>query len=498
MAAAPGEPDQDTLNSLLQQPDEPAQRSLFGEILDWMLAPLLLLWPASIVITYLVAKSIANQPFDRGLEDKVLVLAQQVRQHDGQMHISLPPVAKDILRADDADHIYFQVRNQKGELLEGDAQFPAFSEEEKPLAGGIQFRNFSLNGTEMRSAYTLMEPVQKNRQMPVLIEVAETLEKRGLLANEIIKGVVLPQFVILPVALALVWFALTRGLSPVTELQKRIHARRPDDLSPVDTSQVPEEITPLVESMNEMLQRVEQSIAVQKSFIADAAHQMKTPLAGMRMQSELALRQDDPEEIRRSLQQLAKSSEAATRLINQLLTLAKAENREAAGQIRESLLLNDFVLDIVSDWLPAASQKNIDLGYEQCDSQLTLFASPVMLREVISNLIDNAIRYTPAGRSVTVRLDLDSQQALAILEVEDEGPGIPEAHREKVFQRFYRILGSNTQGSGLGLAIVREIVQQHGGTISIRDHHPGAIPPGCIFRIVFPINPFNELQYDER
>jgi two-component system sensor histidine kinase TctE len=202
-----------------------------------------------------------------------------------------------------------------------------------------------------------MEPVQKNRQTPVLIEVAETLEKRGLLANEIIKGVVLPQFVILPVALALVWFALTRGLSPVTELQKRIHARRPDDLSPVDTSQVPEEITPLVESMNEMLQRVEQSIAVQKSFIADAAHQMKTPLAGMRMQSELALRQDDPEEIRRSLQQLAKSSEAATRLINQLLTLAKAENREAAGQIRESLLLNDFVLDIVSDWLPAASQK---------------------------------------------------------------------------------------------------------------------------------------------
>jgi two-component system sensor histidine kinase TctE len=133
----------------------------------------------------------------------------------------------------------------------------------------------------MRSAYTLMEPVQKNRQTPVLIEVAETLEKRGLLANEIIKGVVLPQFVILPVALALVWFALTRGLSPVTELQKRIHARCPDDLSPVDT-RVPEEITPLVESMNEMLQRVEQSIAVQKSFIADAAHQMKTPLAGMR------------------------------------------------------------------------------------------------------------------------------------------------------------------------------------------------------------------------
>ncbi|MEB0140535.1 MULTISPECIES: sensor histidine kinase [unclassified Undibacterium] len=482
-------------NILLQPPEEKIQRSLFGEILDWMLAPLLLLWPMSIAITYLVAKSIANQPFDRALEDKVLVLSQQVKASESLTIGPLNKIARDILRADDLDNLFFQLRSN-GTIIDGDKEIPLPDEEDKPANGGIQLRTFNLHGIDLRVAYAYVERRigATHESQQILIQVGETLEKRAVLANEIIKGVVLPQFIILPVALALVWFALSRGLSPLAELQQRIRLRRPDDLSPIDARSVPEEITPLVTSLNDMLARVALTIDSQKRFIADAAHQMKTPLAGMRMQSELALRQTDQAEIHRSLLQLSTSSEAATRLINQLLTMARAENQSSASQARELINLNELAMHTVRDWIPASFAKKIDLGFEQPDFAINLFAYPVMLREMLSNLIDNAIRYTPSGHSVTVRVALNEEQALALLEVEDNGPGIVEAERERVFQRFYRILGSNVQGSGLGLAIVREIVQQHAAHIVISDNpnHQDSDFPGCTFRIAFPLKPFED------
>ncbi|MFZ6655742.1 sensor histidine kinase N-terminal domain-containing protein [Undibacterium sp. TJN19] len=486
-----------------KQLEEKIQRSLFGEILDWMLAPLLLLWPMSIAITYLVAKSIANQPFDRALEDNVLVLSQQVKEVDGQTLTQLSNPARDILRADDLDNIYFQIKNAKGEIVDGDRDLPAPAEDDRPLTGTVQLRNANLRGIDIRIAYSYIDLNKQGRRKGAephlaLVQVAETLEKRALLANEIIKGVILPQFIILPIALALVWFALSRGLSPLAELQQRIRARRPDDLSPIDSRHVPEEITPLVKSLNEMLERLAQTIAIQKRFIADAAHQMKTPLAGMRMQSELALRQTDRDEIHRSLLQLATSSEAATRLVNQLLTLARAENQTPATQALEQINLNNLARDVVHDWIQTSFAKKIDLGFEQHDVPVQIFGNPLMLREMLSNLIDNALRYTPQGHSVTVRVSLNQQQpmmVLAVLEVEDNGPGIAVAEREHVFERFYRILGSNVQGSGLGLAIVREIASQHEAEISISDNPHPQDPafPGCLFSISFTMNHPDEL-----
>jgi two-component system sensor histidine kinase TctE len=235
-----------------------------------------------------------------------------------------------------------------------------------------------------------------------------------------------------------------------------------------------------------MLARLAHTIDAQKRFIADAAHQMKTPLAGMRMQSELALRQVDPGEIHRSLEQLAKSSESATRLVNQLLALARAENQPHAGLGLEPLDLSLLARDVVQDWVQASFTHEIDLGYEAPDGAVDLAGNPMMLRELLSNLIDNALRYTPAGGSVTVRVRSDAGQAL--LEVEDTGPGIAPGERPRVFERFYRILGSSASGSGLGLAIVREIAQQHGAEIQIfnnpRSTHKKF--PGSLFRLTFP------------
>ncbi|MEN3275882.1 MAG: hypothetical protein V7631_1672 [Massilia sp.] len=472
------------------EPEESIQHSLFGEILDWMLAPLLLLWPMSIAITYLVAKSIANQPFDHALENRVTVLAQQVRVEQGAIDTRLPGSARDILRADDVDSVYFQVLDADGRFVEGDRELPRPRADEAEMDGAVHFRNAALQGNPLRLAYLyvnldpLAAPGAPRRK--ALVQVAETLDKRALLANEIIKGVILPQFIILPIILALVWFALSRGLSPLAELQERIRARPSDDLSPIDSRQVPEEISPLVGSLNDMLGRLSQTIDMQKRFIADAAHQMKTPLAGMRMQSELALRQVDPDEIHRSLEQLAKSSESATRLVNQLLALARAENQPHAGLAFEEIELGALARAAVQDWVQASFAHDIDLGYEAHDTPVVIAGNAMMLRELLSNLIDNALRYTPAGGSVTVRVRRDGEHAL--LEVEDTGPGIAPHERAHVFERFYRILGSNTPGSGLGLAIVREIAGQHGAEVDIFNNPRSILPkyPGSLFRLTFP------------
>ena len=482
----------DTKSELPQGPS--SQHSLFGEILDWMLMPLLLLWPISIAITYFASTSIANEPFDRSLEDRVTVLAQQVKENNGIVSAQLPLSARDILRADDIDNVYFQISDPKQELIAGDLDVPYPIEEEKPIPWSVLLRDAQIRNTEVRIAYVYVNlqtesstALDAGEPRFALVQVAETLEKRRQLAKQIVKGVIFPEFIILPIALTLVWFALTRGLSPLTTLQDHIRARRPDDLSPIDASAVPEEISPLVRSLNDMLARLSQSIQLHKRVIADAAHQMKTPLAGMRMQSELAMRQSDSDEIRHSLEQLSKSSESATRMINQLLALARAETQATETMPFEKIELTELSRHVVQEWVQAAMTRRIDLGFEAENFELPISGNPTMLREMLNNLIDNSLRYTPALGSVTVRVSANKSQRLAILEVEDTGPGIPISERAHVFERFYRILGTDVEGSGLGLAIVREIAIRHGVDIELLSNPHSKDPryPGSLFRMCF-------------
>jgi two-component system, OmpR family, sensor histidine kinase TctE len=456
---------------------ETRPRSLFGEILDWMLAPLLLLWPMSIAVTYLVAKSIANGPFDRALETDAYVLARHIQPVNGVAELSLPAAASELIGADNIDRTFYQVLGSRGELVAGDRDMPLPHEDDRPPPGLVEFRDDTLHGIDIRVAYTTVAPPQGGRAQPVLVQVAETLDKRRQLANDIIKGVILPQFVILPLAIVLVWFGLSRGLAPLHALQSNIRMRRPDDLSPLEARRAPPEIEPLVTSFNDLLTRLEQNMELQKRFIADAAHQMKTPLAGLRTQAELALRQDASPEVHRSLEQIATSSEHAARLVTQLLALARAENR-MSGQIFTPVDVDEVARHAVRDWVQPALAKQMDLGYEgprgaddeENSATVEVDGNPVMLREMLSNLIDNAIRYTPPGGRITVRVRPEPAARLVHLEVEDTGLGIPAAERERVIERFYRILGREGDGSGLGLAIVREITTMHGGTLAIDDN----------------------------
>jgi two-component system, OmpR family, sensor histidine kinase TctE len=466
------------------------QRSLFGEILDWMLTPLLLLWPVSLALTWLVAQSIAGKPFDRALEYNVTALAQLVTVHNNRAAFNLPQPAREILRADDSDQVYYQVLGSKGELLSGERDFPQPPEEEKPAPGETRLRDDEMRGLDVRVAYTWVR--LEAAGAPALVQVAETREKRSVLATEIIKGVMLPQLAILPVAVLLVWLALVRGIKPLSELEERIRQRKPDDLSPLDEKVVPLEVAPLVSSVNDLLTRLKNSIATQKRFLADAAHQLKTPLAGLRMQADLAQREQmNTEQLKQSLKQIGRSSMRATHTVNQLLSLARAET-SGKSLVRQPCDLAALAIDAVQDTVPRAMDKHIDLGYDGAQpgsAGVTLQGNPTLLTEMVRNLLDNAVNYTPSSAQqpgvVTARVLADPFSGVQVLQVEDTGPGIPESERELVFQPFYRALGTNVDGSGLGLPIVLEIARQHGASVEIEDARPGQSPPGTRVTVRF-------------
>ena len=480
------------------------QRSLFGEILDWMLAPLLLLWPMSVVLTWLVAQGIANKPFDRELGEMVRVLSKEVSVRAGaarpQAVFKLPAAASEILRTDETDDIYYQVLGLRGEFLSGESTLPVPGDEDRAPPGEVRFRDDTVNNDSVRVAYMWVNVPDRPGAVgdAPLVQVAETLGKRSRLATEIIKGVILPQFVILPLAVLLVWLALARGIAPLNQLQQRIRRRDSNDLSPIDERQAPEEVAPLVRAINDLLARLDQSMRAQKHFLADAAHQLKTPLAGLRTQAELAQRQidagrSDPQALKESLQQIARSSESAAHMVNQLLAMARAENQQHAAQ-REVVNLAWLATETVRDFVPRALEQHIDLGYEGPGDAAAarhpqgplVLGHALLLRELIRNLVDNALRYTPGGGTVTVRVIDDPFGQVVVLQVEDSGPGIAMAERELVFQPFYRSLGTNVDGSGLGLAIVREIAAQHGAEVTINDASTRSPAPGTLITVRLP------------
>ncbi len=477
------------------------QRSLFGEILDWMLTPLLLLWPVSLVLTWLVAQGIAGKPFDRALEYNVAALAQLVTAGAGKVQFNLPLPARELLRADDADTVYYQVLGPYNELLGGERDLHVPPEEEKIVPGEVKLRDDDFRGIEIKVAYMWVRVDGAGAGSSAgaaasprlaLVQVAETLDKRSVLATEIIKGVMLPQFVILPMAVLLVWLALVQAIKPLNQLEERIRARKPDDLSPLDIEAVPLEVAPLVSSVNDLLMRLKDSITTQKRFLADAAHQLKTPLAGLRMQADLAQREGaNADELKQSLRLIGRSSIRATHTVNQLLALARAEGG-ATAMSRQLCDLASLTLQVVQDCVPRALEKRIDLGLEgepPGAPGVMLEGNPTLLKELVRNLVDNAINYTPSSAEkpgiITVRVLADVFGKALVLQVEDSGPGIPLAERELVFQPFYRALGTEADGSGLGLSIVKEIAQQHQAEVSIDDTRPGHAGSGSCFTVRF-------------
>lgn len=461
-----------------------------------MLAPLLFVWPISIAVTQYFANTVAAYPYDQALREQVAAVARQVKVEQGRVTVALSGSARALLRSDEIDQVYFHILQRNGKHLLGDEELPiapdVLSQPDDP--GEVYFRDAEVNGLDMRIAYQYIADSSLPRDRWVIVEVGETLEKRGQLANRIVASVIVPQFVIIPLAVILVWFGLSQGLRPLSRLRERIEARRSGDVSEISTRGVPDDLVPLIDAFNALIERTRKNMQAQQRFIADAAHQLRTPLAGLKMQAQLAQRETDPEALRQALTNVASGVDRSNRLVSQMLALARAEALDR--QNFQRIELTELVRQLAGDWFDRAIDRGIDFGFE-ASHEAGVPGNEFLVREMVSNLIDNALRYTPSGGRVTVAVL--PMGDFVIVEVADNGVGISESDAELVFEPFYRVDDSHSEGSGLGLAIVRQIADLHQANIGLRPNPDGK---GTVARVVFPaweradINEDSEMSED--
>jgi two-component system sensor histidine kinase TctE len=469
-----------------------AQR-LRRQLLTWLLGPLVVLLVLDTGAAWWNAQRFANLAYDRALQEIGREIALHVHLHDGQPRLDLPQDAGKVLLTDTEDRLFFRVLGPDGTPLGGDAQLPPAR---TPRAGRPAFYADQVGTEPVRMMVARLPPANaatapsagsadEGAAPTVLVQVAETLNKRRRLAWEAVGNVVLPQVLLMVMATAVVWFGVARGLQPLQRLRSAVSDRSHLDLSPIATDDVPGEVRPLVDEVNDLMARLGRTFDFQNRFVADAAHQLKTPVSGLKAQIELAMRESDPERVRHSLAQLYISADRLSRLVRQLLSLARNEPGALDSMQLQPLDLNAFALEVSMDWVPEAIKRQIDLGFEGHEQPLMIDADRDRLRELINNLIDNAIRYSQANGRVTVRLapgDGDAGAGHCRLSISDDGPSIPVEERARIFERFHRLLGTQEDGSGLGLAIVSEIATLHSARITLEEDTDGV---GNTFSVIF-------------
>ena len=430
------------------------------QVLGWMGAPLVVLWPAAVAGTHFAATAIAEATYDQQMREMVHAVGEEARFRERSIEdpaIQLPVL--NAFRDDPVEPYFVQLAMQGGRVIAGDATMPAAAATDAVAATAVHFREGRLGSQPVRIAYALV----RGEAATYLVQVAEPLQRRRELVGNVTGIVMVVILLLLTATFVTLWYGLRHGLSPLVRLRDRVEGRDPEDLSPLPPDDVPAEIAPLVNTLNRQLDRVRANVEAQRRFVADAAHQMRTPLAGLKTQAEAALRDATLEEARERLTRIEESADRMGRLVAQLLTLARADDALAQPAPREPCELNALLRDVCAQWADRALAKNVALGFDEAAAPVTVPGSPLLLRELFANLLDNAIRYTPAGGEVAVSVRANP----ASVEVRDTGSGIASADRERVFDRFYRVLGTGESGSGLGLAIVKAIADLHGARVRV-------------------------------
>jgi two-component system sensor histidine kinase TctE len=457
----------------------PGPRSLYVQLLDWMLVPLVIIWPLAILFTYVAARTLADSPYDHELAATVRSLERFVPAEPPapfEIRALVPPSLRELLLSDDeTDQVRIHVALGDGELLFGDADVPPLEITELRESREVRFKDGEIGGERVRIAYLVSRRPGWDRLLAV--QVAETVGKRGRHAAEITRMVVAVLVALLGILVLLMLYGLRRGLEPLERLREAVLARSPTNLAPLPLDEAPMEVAPLVTTVNRQLARVSASVESQRRFVADAAHQMKTPLAGLKMQAELARRSRDEADLRERLGQIGDGADRAHHLVQRLLALARADESVVGDAPAARVDLAQAAREACEALAPAAIERGIDFGFESPPAACPVLGDPVMLRELVANLAENALKYTPRGGRVTVRVTGEGGPAL---EVEDTGPGIAEADRERIFERFYRVPGAASHGAGLGLAIVRAVADRHGAILAVGTGEGGA---GSRFRV---------------
>ncbi|MDB5750529.1 MAG: histidine kinase [Ramlibacter sp.] len=460
----------------MRKPEPRLQRKL----LAWLIGPLCALFVLDAAAAYWGSLRFSNQAYDRALHEIAREIVLHVKASGGATRFELSPAAEHILLVDQDDRLFYKLESEQGELLGGEASLA--SSAPAPVRGGRpDFRAGRAGGQDVRMVDAWL-PLDERPDSPLVhVLVAETLNKRTRLAWEMLASVVVPQLLLILMATLTVWFGVSRGLQPLQRLRAAVSDRSHRDLSPIDLHDVPGEVRPLVQEVNDLMARLGQTFDFQNRFVADAAHQLKTPVSGLKAQIELALREQDPWRVRHSLAQLYVSADRLSRLVRQLLSLARNEPGALSTVQLQPLDLEAFALEVSMEWAPHAIRTGIDLGFEGQQRPLVIDADRDRLRELVNNLIDNAIRYSQAGGRVTVRTEA-AEAGQCRLAVSDDGPAIPLQERARIFQRFHRLLGTHEDGSGLGLAIVSEIATLHGARITLEEDVDGI---GNTFSVFF-------------
>ena len=448
-----------------------AERSVRSRLLVWLLGPLALVLGASAVLAYRTALSLATDAYDRSLLDPALAIAQELKVSDGAVTLNMSREALEALRVDTSDRLYFSVM-QRGRVVIGpEIPPPPLA----PASGTPVYYDTVYQREPVRVAALAVASAGG----PVIVQAAETLVKRNRLVEHVLLAYGALGTAIFVVALAAVWTGVARGLAPLEKLRRELATRSHRDLRPVAERQAPDEVRPLVHELNELLQRLAVSMELQQQFVADAAHQLRTPLAALQAQVDAARGEPLSPDLARTVEQLQAATRRAAHLSRQLLMLAAVDPSAERPYSPQSTDLAQLLQRDVSDWVARADARGIDLGFEL--EAATVSGEPDLIVEAASNLLDNALAYTPQNGVVTLRTG--QRDGGSYVEVEDDGPGIPEAERTGGFERFHRVKGTPGPGAGLGLAIVREIANRHRATV---DLNAGAGGRGTRVTVLFP------------
>jgi two-component system sensor histidine kinase TctE len=370
--------------------------------------------------------------------------------------------------------VQFQVYSRRHGLLAGDADLPVpdFESEDKPLY-------FSRDFDDEATLYGVALQLRDIAEDIVVVQVAETDRKRKALAQDVMAAVLLPQTLLLLLAALAVRGGIRTGLKPLARLEEALHARSQADLSPLPDDDVPAEVRPLTDAVNALLLRLDAALGVQQRFVADAAHQLRTPLAALKVQIEHTLRKSQSLQDGEALEHMRRSVERLVRLTNQLLTLARAEPGAESRNRFAPVDLRALAFETGSACVPRALEQGADLGFAGGEAPVRVMGDALLLGELLRNLLDNALAHGRRDGRITLGVEEGERPALY---VEDDGPGIPEAERARVFARFHRVPGTGAAGSGLGLAIVQEIARAHGAEVILETPSGG----GARFRVRFP------------
>lgn len=423
--------------------------SLRTHLMNWLFTPLFVLWVFSTATGYVATLKYANRPYDQALLERAQVLAARLRPEGGR-ELPLPK-----------EEEFYSVYDAADRLLAGNVALPRPTEfllrKTEPVFTDAEFRGIKLRMVILRYG------AEDGRILR--LQLGERTDKRQALIRGILANIVIPQLLLILMAGAAVWYALKRGLAPLEHLRQEVAERSRTDLRLLSENQAPDEVRPLIQAFNQLLQRLSQVLDSQKRFVADAAHQLRTPFAGLKTQSELGLRETDPDKMQAALRKIHASAERCNHLVNQLLALARNEPGGHLYSTLDTLELGKLAQEATMNWVPEALRKDIDLGFEGCKQAVPVKGDPLGLKELLDNLLDNAIRYTQPGGRITVCVSYDRNGG--VLCIEDNGPGIPPEQRGRVFERFYRILGSGEKGSGLGLSIVKEVAELHHAIVEL-------------------------------